>query len=144
MGEGLMPSPSVLARQRRQALRTQAEDVAREVAQDAIDQETEGAEAVIETVHGNLRSTTDPNLTQFYQTVYGLHIQFQKRHLDIMELLSHDDRQWQTVRRVALDVINEEWKALEAFLHQSIAGTKAIDTTKKEKKDDGKRKEPAA
>lgn len=140
MGEGLMPSPTSLARQRRQ--RQQIEDKAREVAENAISQEPEDA-GVIETIHGNLRSSASRDLTQFYQMVYGIHMQYQKRHLDVLEMMSHDDRQWQTVRRVALDIINEEWKTLEAFLHQSIAGITATETTKETKDDRSEVKESA-
>jgi hypothetical protein len=113
---GLAPTPKEMASRRRLK-----EETAERVVEP--DEETQ-----IETIHGNFRNASDPFVVEWLQTVYGLHWQYQKRHLDLMEMLCHDDRQWTTVRRVAMDVINEEWKAIEAYLRQSIAGMEVMET----------------
>jgi hypothetical protein len=72
-------------------------------------------------VHYELRDASPAAVRQLRQNVMGCHWQYQQQILEILEWVCGTDRQYVRARRLALDLINGEERALVAIIARTFA-----------------------
>lgn len=92
-------------------------------------------QAVEEKKNGEDLEVKPKNESPFFRTeismiIWSIHWQYQKKLLDIVELLCRDDKQWTTARRMAMDVQNEQVDVLRVMVNKKIQENKALEQEK--------------
>lgn len=114
-----MVSQATLLAQRQARQAQQAAERAQESAP-AVDPRPARRQRKDNRTHKRIVSTSTPAMMQVRQELHGIVFKFEKRNLDLFEVLANSDRQFATARRVAMDTIAEMESTLFAYVQQQI------------------------
>lgn len=81
------------------------------------------------------RDTTAPLLQNLRRVMRGIHWEYHKRQLDILELVCADDRQYQKARNQSLRQINEGEEVMVKALYAIFGQQAPADATSRGAKD---------
>ena len=87
-------------------------------------------ERTVRSVKGRVVGTSSPQAMELIGTLRGVFHQYQKQLLDLFEVLSRDEHQWATLRRIAMDIQSQHLRMQEGIIRQAIV--QALARTEKE------------
>ena len=110
--QGLAPTPEQMARLR-EVQEIRSDDLENPVEQKR-KKRGQGQKPFI-----RMTSGSPPLKQEINQIIYGIHWQYQKRMLDILKIVT-DNEKWDTVRVIALDIINEQVETTHTLIGRRI------------------------
>lgn len=115
----MMPGPAELqkAREKKLAEEAGASEV-KTIENSEVDTEDDGMEVVSH--HTGSISGSRRDITELVGILYGLHMEYQTKIMDIMELGIQSERQWDIARRQTMKLVHQQFRAQDAVIRQTM------------------------